>query len=678
MNDTTFLRNLASRGKVALLADGAAVPLPVSVMDDETRAGAPFRINLVSPEEIESGDRRTFAQGTVDHRDLPLPLMWQWQLDEGHKTAVVVGRIDHIEETPDGLGNARGVFDTGPWGREAERMVRDQMLRGVSGDYSNFDAQVLEKVKEDDDRLLDDKVRVQKSKLVAATIVAKPAFEGCYIEIDEGAPDETAAEPADPDEHSYEDGIIEASVPITASAVVAGGRIDLVLRLEKLEAYLASLESEELAVTASAARSRILDYRLQRERELAVARMRAARNITAAWKPLSSSFLSAKAKAQPRDMKGRWIEMGGIVRWDVSTQHVGGVPQGGTQKYKQGQVKSYNSDTKMYRVQPLDGTPETSLLGKNIEVVKAAIPDTPDEARNIALGQPNKEDNSNGDDASGASPEGASSADGPATSEGSGDLGQASTSEPVDDEQVGVTIDKLVELLGESITDPDPGPDDEVPPPARDRPAPSAEFEPEPDAEPDDPPFVDDARTRGKLTGEWPPDTELSRVMFDNVGQPGETWDDPRVQQRYERAAALFKKTANSPFFPKRWRERLYEIYGEREKPDASRPTPVRPPTDDDSAPVTAPAPDPDVVKKMAGGTVDALQSLNKGTPEDSVESFFVDDTDTEVEDEALAGDYTEMAKAMFENLNPYASWDEADQDAWIKAAEKALESRDD
>lgn len=391
MNDLTFLRNLARRGRVVLLADGSAVPVPLSVVDDESRAGGTFRINLISPEEIESGDRRTFAEGTVEHRALPIPLLWQWQLQDGHKTAVVVGRIDYLEQTPQGLGNARGVFDSGPWGREAERMVRARMLRGVSGDYSNFDAQVLEKVEPEDDRLLDDKIRVQKSQLVAATIVAKPAFEGCCIEMtDEPADDEIDR---DPDDFDYPDGVIEAQVPITASALIASGRANLVIRLERLERLETLYQTEALTLTASAAKERVARHRLDIEREEAIARMSVHRNVTAAWKPLSHAFLSAKAKAQPRDKMGRWIEMGSMVRWVMGTQIGGhkdapGEGAAGRGKYMTGRVIGFNPTTKKFTVKPTDDDNEIALEGKDLEVVRAVIPDSPEQAKRIAADMP--------------------------------------------------------------------------------------------------------------------------------------------------------------------------------------------------------------------------------------------------------------------------------------------------
>jgi hypothetical protein len=92
--------------------------------------GAMFRIPLVIPEGVATGDGRIFRKGAITTRELPLPLLWQIQTSDGHTGSVVVGRIDRMERTDDGIGNAFGVFDTGEHGKEAERMVRHGFIRG--------------------------------------------------------------------------------------------------------------------------------------------------------------------------------------------------------------------------------------------------------------------------------------------------------------------------------------------------------------------------------------------------------------------------------------------------------------------------------------------------------------------------------------------------------------------
>lgn len=153
-------------------------------------SGARFIIPLAIPEGIASGDERSFAEDSITSRNLPLPLMWQIKTGSGHDGSVVVGRIDSVERVEGGLGNVRGVFDVGPFGREAERMVRGGFLRGVSVDLDKFKAQVEEPSDEDKElsdknTIENDKITVKSARLMGITIVPKPAFQECFIMIEE-------------------------------------------------------------------------------------------------------------------------------------------------------------------------------------------------------------------------------------------------------------------------------------------------------------------------------------------------------------------------------------------------------------------------------------------------------------------------------------------------------------
>lgn len=198
-----------ARQKVALIA--ASTPV---------KQGARFYIPTLIPEEVESGDGRKFKSGSISARELPVPLMWQIKTGSGHDGSVVVGRIDYIERIEGGMGNAYGVFDTGPYGQEAERLVRNGFLRGVSVDLDQFEATESKKDKkeaaDDDQEIGKDKIVVNKARIMAATIVAKPAFQECSISIQETGDQEETVTP--------EDGIYEESLetfsnlePITAS-----------------------------------------------------------------------------------------------------------------------------------------------------------------------------------------------------------------------------------------------------------------------------------------------------------------------------------------------------------------------------------------------------------------------------------------------------------------------------
>ena len=144
----------------------------------EGREGRAFRIPLAIPEGLSTGDGRIFGKGALGIRTLPLPLMWQIKTGEGHDGSVLVGRIDRIERTDSGLGNAVGVFDIGPYGQEAQRLVESKMLRWVSADLDKFEI---------DEELSDEetgKMWIKKGRFMGATIVPKPAFQECTIELE--------------------------------------------------------------------------------------------------------------------------------------------------------------------------------------------------------------------------------------------------------------------------------------------------------------------------------------------------------------------------------------------------------------------------------------------------------------------------------------------------------------
>ena len=150
-----------------------------------TQHGAPFVIPLVIPEGVETGDGRVFEPGSISMRDLPLPLLWQIKTGEGHDGSVVVGQITHMERTQQGIGNAYGVFDVGVYGKEAERLVRHGFIRGVSADMDKFEADE-EFVDDDSDetkKIKSGKIKITNARVMAVTIVPKPAFQECYIQI---------------------------------------------------------------------------------------------------------------------------------------------------------------------------------------------------------------------------------------------------------------------------------------------------------------------------------------------------------------------------------------------------------------------------------------------------------------------------------------------------------------
>lgn len=175
-------------------SEGGSPVAPLVACGGIESSGARFIIPVAVPTEVASGDERSFKKNSITTRNLPLPLMWQIKTGSGHEGSVVVGRIDSIESTENGLANARGVFDIGPFGREAERMVRGGFLRGVSVDLDKFEAEVEEEAFETKDdaekaakknSIKNEKIVVEAARLMGITIVPKPAFQECFIMIEE-------------------------------------------------------------------------------------------------------------------------------------------------------------------------------------------------------------------------------------------------------------------------------------------------------------------------------------------------------------------------------------------------------------------------------------------------------------------------------------------------------------
>jgi hypothetical protein len=185
----------------------------------EEKDGASFSIPLVIPEGIESGDGRYFEKGSIDLRELPLPLLWQIKTAEGHSGSVVVGKIVEMKRIDDGIGEARGIFDTGEYGKEAERLVRGGFIRGVSADMDKFEAsEDTEEASEDSDKKVigAGKIKITKARVMAVTIVPKPAFQECRIILDEMV--------SDKEEEVVQDGVyVEGVDALDASTLVACG-----------------------------------------------------------------------------------------------------------------------------------------------------------------------------------------------------------------------------------------------------------------------------------------------------------------------------------------------------------------------------------------------------------------------------------------------------------------------
>ncbi len=185
----------------------------------EPGEGAKFFIALVIPEDVESGDGRKFVPGAITMRELPLPFLWQMKTGEGHNGSVVIGKITQMERVDNGIGKAYGYFDTGEYGKEAERLVRGGFIRGVSADLDMFEAKEQENASKDSDKEIGgNKLKITKARVMAVTLVPKPAYQECTIELIDDAGENQE------EKEMIQDGVyVDGVNPLDASALVACG-----------------------------------------------------------------------------------------------------------------------------------------------------------------------------------------------------------------------------------------------------------------------------------------------------------------------------------------------------------------------------------------------------------------------------------------------------------------------
>lgn len=141
-------------------------------------------------EGVQTADLRMMEKGSLDWRDVPLTLMGMIETSYGHDGAQVCGRIDTIERnkaTGEILGT--GVFDTGEFGAEIQRLVSERTLRGVSVDVIAHEIEFREPEGYDGppmdewDLMWDGVMVVLKGTILGATVCPMQAFDDADIAI---------------------------------------------------------------------------------------------------------------------------------------------------------------------------------------------------------------------------------------------------------------------------------------------------------------------------------------------------------------------------------------------------------------------------------------------------------------------------------------------------------------
>jgi hypothetical protein len=134
---------------------------------------------MVAPADKPTGDGRQFAVGALDHRELPLPAMFQLATGSGHANAVTVASIDAFEERADGW-YARGEFLDPRIVPEATRAIYLIQKKLARPSVDLEPDLTYEMISEPD---ADPRIRITRGRLAGTTFVAKPAFADLKITV---------------------------------------------------------------------------------------------------------------------------------------------------------------------------------------------------------------------------------------------------------------------------------------------------------------------------------------------------------------------------------------------------------------------------------------------------------------------------------------------------------------
>lgn len=159
---------------------------------------------LLTVEGVETGDSRAFLPDSLTVAPGPWwEFNWQPCIEDGHDGAYLVGRLDTIWRTDDGLIMGRGCFDVnGVHAQEPMRQVREGFLKGVSVDV---DTAVVEQFYDDPASDNPTFTLFHAARIRGATLVTYPAYvetqirmtEGLPMTLPEGAPLVASGEPVD-------------------------------------------------------------------------------------------------------------------------------------------------------------------------------------------------------------------------------------------------------------------------------------------------------------------------------------------------------------------------------------------------------------------------------------------------------------------------------------------------
>lgn len=200
-NPAAEVAGRAADGVTRAREDPAGVGYIAAAGFEEDTMRRPFS-GVLAPVGKPTGDGRILdSDGVFRFRDFPLPLMWQKSTSEGHDQSVIVGRID-TASVEGGEIVATGVLFESAEAAEAGQLLADEVVRpsvdlcDMVADFLILDADGAtvdpEQIDPDQSDGLREMTVVREATVMAATLVAKPAFAEAKLALGEPTDDEGA------------------------------------------------------------------------------------------------------------------------------------------------------------------------------------------------------------------------------------------------------------------------------------------------------------------------------------------------------------------------------------------------------------------------------------------------------------------------------------------------------
>lgn len=156
----------------------------------EPNGGASFVLKIAQ-EGVRTKDGREFGAGSIDWREMPIPLMLIRSNDPtgrgGHKGSEAVGMISEMwrEDNGDGFGTiyGRGYFASDEIGETARKLIAEGIISGVSADVGGA---VVEELATDNDG--EQVRRFLRGTILAVTALPIPAFDDTKVSVTHDEP----------------------------------------------------------------------------------------------------------------------------------------------------------------------------------------------------------------------------------------------------------------------------------------------------------------------------------------------------------------------------------------------------------------------------------------------------------------------------------------------------------